>query len=67
MWHPMYKNLTYEQEQDGEKMIDSAVSVTGRLGMGNYYVVDIFRKHGVNDDQSTLTFTPEASFYWHEK
>lgn len=67
LWHPMYKNLTYEQEQDGEKMIDSAVSVTGRLGMGNYYVVDIFRKHGVNDDQSTLTFTPEASFYWHEK
>lgn len=67
MWHPMRKNLTYEQEQDGEKMIDSSVSVTGRLGMGNYYVVDIFRKHGANDDQSTLTFTPEASLYWHEK
>jgi len=48
-------------------MTDSAVSVDGKAGMGNYYVVDIFRKHGVNDDQSTLTFTPEATFYWHEK
>ncbi|AYP28710.1 MAG: capsid protein [Gemykibivirus turti1] len=67
MWHPMRKNIVYDGEQDGEKMIDSGVSVTGRAGMGNYYVVDIFRKHGINDDQSTLTFTPEASFYWHEK
>lgn len=67
MWHPMRKNIVYKGEQTGENMVDSAVSVEGRAGMGNYYVVDIFRKHGVNDDQSTLTFTPEATFYWHEK
>lgn len=67
LWHPMRKNLVYEEEQAGEDMIDSSVSVTGKAGMGNYYVVDIFRKHGINDDQSTLSFQPEASFYWHEK
>lgn len=67
LWHPMRKNLTYEEEQQGENMVESGVSVTGKLGMGNYYVVDIFRKHGPNDDNSTLSFTPEASFYWHEK
>jgi len=67
MWHPMRKNIVYKGEQTGENMTDSAVSVDGKAGMGNYYVVDIFRKHGVNDDVSTLTFTPEATFYWHEK
>ena len=67
LWHPMESNLAYREEQEGETMTESAVSVTGRVGMGNYYVIDMFRKHGVNDDQSTLTFTPEATFFWHEK
>ena len=63
----MESNLAYREEQQGETMTESAVSVTGRVGMGNYYVIDMFRKHGNNDDQSTLTFTPEATFFWHEK
>lgn len=67
LWHPMESNIAYQEEQQGENMTDSSVSVTGRYGMGNYYVVDMFRKHGNNDDQSTLTFTPEATFFWHEK
>ncbi|QCS35904.1 capsid protein [Capybara genomovirus 12] len=67
LWHPMHHNIVYDGEQSGESMVDSATSVTGRPGMGNYYIVDIFRKHGVNDNDSTLTFTPEATFYWHEK
>lgn len=67
LWHPMESNLAYREEQYGETMTESAVSVTGRVGMGNYYVIDMFRKHGNNDDQSTLTFTPEATFFWHEK
>lgn len=67
LWHPMESTLAYREEQNGETMTESAVSVTGRVGMGNYYVIDMFRKHGVNDDQSTLTFTPEATFFWHEK
>lgn len=67
LWHNMRHNVVYEGEQSGESMVDSAVSVSGRAGMGNYYIMDIFRKHGANDDQSTLTFTPESTFYWHEK
>lgn len=67
LWHPMRHNLQYDGEQAGESLIDSAVSATGNRGMGNFYVVDIFTKHGTNDNVSTLSFTPEASFYWHEK
>lgn len=67
LWHPMEHNLAYQEEQAGESMTDHSVSVTGRVGMGNYYVIDMFRKHGNNDNDSTLTFTPEATFFWHEK
>lgn len=70
LWHPMRHNIQYQQEQDGENMFESSVSATGRAGMGNYYVCDIFRKAGPNeqdDDLSTLTVTPESVFYWHEK
>ena len=63
----MHHNIVYDGEQSGESMVDSATSVTGRPGMGNYYIVDIFRKYGVNDNDFILTFTPEATFYWHEK
>ena len=63
----MRHNLQYDGEQAGESLIDASVSATGNRGMGNYYVVDIFTKHGINDNTSTLSFSPEASFYWHEK
>jgi hypothetical protein len=63
----MNKNIVYEQEQEGESMTESAVSVKGKAGMGNYYVVDIFVKNGPNDDESTLLVTPESTYYWHEK
>ncbi|AGU67654.1 capsid protein [Black robin associated gemykibivirus 1] len=66
-WHPMRKNVVYADEQAGEGMVDSGVSVTGKVGMGNYYVMDIFTKHGLNDDQSTLSYEPESTFFWHEK
>lgn len=67
LWHGMNKNIVYEQEQEGETMTDSAVSVKGKAGMGNYYIADIFIKNGANDDESTLLVTPESTYYWHEK
>ena len=48
-------------------MTESSVSVTGKAGMGNYYVADFFVKNGPNDDDSTLLFAPESVYYWHEK
>nr|QJB18643.1 MAG: capsid protein [Genomoviridae sp.] len=67
MWHPMNKNLVYSHEQTGETMTDSAVSVTGKAGMGNYYVADFFIKNGPASDTAQLNVTPESTFYWHEK
>ena len=67
LWHGMRHNIVYKGEQEGESMTDSSVSVEGKAGMGNYYIMDIFRKHGDNDDVSQLKFTPESTFFWHEK
>ena len=62
LWHSMRHNVVYEGEQTGESMVDSSVSVGGRAGMGNYYIMDIFRKHGANDNSSTLNFHPREYF-----
>lgn len=67
LWHGMNKNIVYEQEQTGQTMTESSLSVTGKAGMGNYYVADFFVKNGPNDDESALLVAPESVYYWHEK
>jgi len=41
-------------------------STIGRPGMGDTYIVDMFRPLGGNTG-SQMTFLPEATLYWHEK
>lgn len=67
MWHPMNKNLNYDDDERGEEMDGSQYSTEGRQGMGDYYVVDFFTcvTGGTSSDQ--LIFNPEATLYWHEK
>ena len=36
----MNKNIVYDDDQDGGKMLDSHLSVTDKRGMGNYVVLD---------------------------
>nr|QXN75652.1 MAG: capsid protein [Genomoviridae sp.] len=68
LWHPMNKNVVYEDEEAGDSMFTSAVSTESRAGMGDYYVTDFFEPNrgGVAGDDD-LEFQPHATFYWHEK
>lgn len=66
MWHPMNKNIVYRDEEDGDTMFTSALSTSGRKGMGDYYIIDMFRCNNA-DTADTLEFLPQATFYWHEK
>lgn len=68
LWHPMNKNIVYEDEEAGDSMFTSAVSTESRAGMGDYYVTDFFEPNrgGVAGDDD-LEFQPHATFYWHEK
>lgn len=66
MWHPINKNITYDDEQDGDSMFTEGVSVGGKQGSGDFYVVDMFQSNGGVSGE-TLEFLPQATFYWHEK
>ena len=42
MWHPMRKNLRYDEDEEGDYTESVPLSTTSHLGMGDYYVIDIF-------------------------
>jgi len=67
LWHPMNKNILYEDEESGDAMFTSPLSVESKAGMGDYYVVDFFVQNPGGTTADTLQFQPNATFYWHEK
>jgi hypothetical protein len=67
LWHPMNKNLVYDDDEDGGDMVGNAISTQGKPGMGDYYVVDIFKAHPTATSSDHLLFDPMATLYWHEK
>jgi len=70
LWHPMKKNIVYDEDQNGEAMTESFYSVGGKPGMGDYYIVDFFQSDfilGESEPQNSLYFEPTATYYWHER
>lgn len=70
IWHPMRKNIVYNEDQNGESLNESFYSVHGKPGMGDYYIVDFFRSafiQGEATSNSDLYFEPSATYYWHER
>ncbi|QCS35892.1 capsid protein [Capybara genomovirus 6] len=66
-WHAMGKTLAYDDDENGENMITNYTSVDSKVGMGDYYVVDLFRSRFGANSAEYLLFNPSATLYWHEK
>lgn len=64
-WHSMRHNIVYGDEERGDTEEGFPFSTEGKAGMGDYYVVDMFRCF--EGGSHTLSFGPEAMLYWHEK
>lgn len=66
-WHPMNKNLVYDDDESGGSKDQSTLSVTSKAGMGNYIVLDFFfcQEGGVETD--LLKVASSTTLYWHEK
>lgn len=67
MWHPMKKNLSYDDDENGEGQTSSYVSQAGNAGMGDFYVIDFIRCIDGPTGTPQLLFQPEATLYWHER
>lgn len=67
LWHPMNKNLVYNDDEFGGTMEDYYFSTTAKPGMGDYYVIDFIRAGTGATTADLMTFNPSATLYWHEK
>lgn len=67
LWHPMNKNLVYDDDESGESTSSRIFSVGGKQGMGDYYVMDFFFPGIGASSSDSISFNPNATLYWHEK
>lgn len=63
---PLNARLQYDDDETGETSSTSYSSVNTGQGMGNLYVIDLFRARYGNTT-SNLWFSPQGKLYWHEK
>lgn len=67
LWHGINKNLVYDDDENGGAEDSSAFSVSSKAGIGDIYVIDIFRPRGGSVPGDQLAFGPSATLYWHER
>lgn len=67
LWHGMNKNLQYNDDELGGGMVTSHYAAGNRVGMGDYYVMDIFKPGTGGNENDALIFHPQATLYWHER
>ena len=67
-YHAMNKTLAYNDDETGATERTSYYSVNSKVGMGDFYVVDLIRsRNGGNAQTDNMSFNPSATLYWHEK
>lgn len=67
LWHPMNKNLVYDDDENGDVEQESYFSVNSKAGMGDYYVVDFISCATGGTASDILTIDFNSTMYWHEK
>lgn len=65
--HPMFKNLVYDDDESGAATQAAYTSVEGKQGMGDYWVVDLFRCRQGSSATDQLMVRPTAQLRWSEK
>jgi hypothetical protein len=66
-WHPMRHNLMYDDDESGGTTSASGYSVQSKVGMGDYWVIDIIKPRVGSTVSNQLLFNTESTLYWHEK
>lgn len=69
-WTPINKNIVYGGHESSEIRVGSAYSTEALPGAGDLYIFDQVVRDTPNASGSiapTLRFSPEGTFYWHER
>lgn len=67
LWHPMNSNLRYGDDESGATEETGTFSVRSKLGMGDYYIYDLFTPGSGSTTNDLLNVGSNATLYWHEK
>lgn len=65
-WHPLNKNVTYFDDEDGNGMDVNYLSSRTNNGAGDMYIFDYITNLG-SPNPTTCTISAEGTFYWHER
>jgi len=66
-WHSMGHNLMYDDDEKNGSTEAISYSVESKVGMGDYWVIDIFKPRVGSTASNQLLFNCESTLYWHEK
>ena len=67
LWHPMNKNIYYNEDEIGATTGTSVYSTSSKRGMGDYYVVDFILAGTGSNINDLMSFEPDSTLYWHER
>lgn len=67
LWHPMNKNIVYDDDESGEAESSSYFSVSDKQGMGDYYVLDLITPGLGGSSSDLLNIYSNSTLYWHER
>lgn len=63
----MEKTLVYNDDEIGGEESESRYSVLGKQGMGDCYILDIFRPRTGSATSNQLSLSITGTLYWHER
>lgn len=67
-WYPIRRTISYEDSMESNVVGDRPFSTAGLRGIGDMYVMDIMAlTNAGTSTATTYRFSPEGSFYWHER
>ncbi|WGD01137.1 MAG: capsid protein [Genomoviridae sp.] len=67
LWHPMNKTLMYGDDESGDLQATNYTSVSSKIGMGDYYIMDIIAPGQGGTASDLMVMVPNTTLYWHEK
>lgn len=65
-WHPINKNITYDDEEQGGSITSSGWAVQSP-GNDNIYILDLFAGYNVAATTERANWSVASTVYWHER
>lgn len=66
-WHPLNRTLNYDDRENGFNKDTSVFASETPGNCGDMYIIDLITPGFGSTASDTLQFTPNCTFYWHEK